>query len=517
VKRKLQEEAAVAEPRGQTMTDCMSRMEGQADDPGALCNWMRDEGVGFFAAGGPTDEAIETAVSDYKTREAQGSSEHGAVLRGRRKVESMTSLAEAEGVDRDTREIKCVVIREGMGNSRDRHYYGQNAIRDIAELINGSRAFVNHQTESEQRTRPEGDLRKMAGYWKDGRVVEVEGKLAVVATLVCDRSAAGDEVIAKAAHALQFAADFPDLREVYAGISINGDGEIEPREIALDDGTLVQANFVEHVTALPSADVVTRPAREGQFLRLIESMIESDNPEEVLTMKSKELKESAKRLAEAAAALTSGKMTDEAYQKVVESEAKKVAALKAAAKDAGVKEGETDDGEKKDGEKDAKEAGEGEGDDGEKKDGDEGYEGEEKREAGAAEKEGEGEDEAGRGAMEREIRYSEKMTKRESAAAFRAIEKQLAESRAANASLRKERSLTEAKKLEEAGMPADMARRLVRLPKDQRVLFEAMIHTMRESGGSAFGGTAPRALGSNTAKPGESFLKLLESRVDAEA
>lgn len=337
---------AAKEVGGTNMSACVLRMEGKADDPAALCNYMEQTGTGFFAENAD-ESAVAAAVEQYesKSREAVGSQVAGALLRGKRKVESMVSFAESSKISLDLREVRCTVLVEGLGNARDKHYYGPEAVADVAALINagGVRCFLNHQTEAEHRDRGEGDIRGMAGYWKQATVeTQPDGRSACMATLVLDDSTAGEDLLMKVQASLKFATDFPGIREVYAGLSINGDGEVDPRTVSWQ-GQDVEVNYVREVTDLPSVDGVTRPAREGMFLKLLES-IQNATPEEATIMKEKGLKESAARVAEAAAKVAKGELDADGYQKVVEAEAAKMKAMKAADVEAAEDEAEDEAG-----------------------------------------------------------------------------------------------------------------------------------------------------------------------------
>jgi len=448
-------------------------------------------------------EGTRKAKGEMK-QEAQGSTAQPALLRGRRKVESMVSLAEAHTVDTEARKVRCIVIREGMGNSRDKHYYGREAMQDLAQLINGSKAYINHQTEAQARERPENDLWSLAGYWCDGTLIEVNGKMALEATLVCDESEAGQVAMAKALHAVQYAQEFPGLAEVYAGVSINGDGETEPREVNTPEG-VAQVNYVTRVTALPSADIVTRPAREGKFLSLLEAIREADESTEVETMIANAVKEMLAKIVEAGKSALDGKLEPAKAQAIVEAEAKKIAAVTKTK--AGEGEGEAE-GEA---EAEANKAGEGEAEaeavravDGEpahaEPDGDE-PDGDEEAEA-----------EAGKGATKREIKYTEKTVKAGEAVKSRDLSKQLAEANKTIRALTAKMNEAEVKALVEEGFPVEFAKSLVKMPADQRTAFKAMAGMM-ESNATAAGTTMRGMSATKEAKAGDGFMRLLEAAI----
>lgn len=447
--------------------------------------------------------AANCACEDcMRKREANPASASGALLRGKHAVESLVSLHEAVSVDRALREIRCRVIREGMGNKRDRHFYGPEAIRSIADRINegGVRCFRNHQTEEEARTRSEGDITNMAGYWKDATVeTAADGRSEVVATLVLDESEAGTDILAKTEASIAFAHDFPGLREVYAGLSINGDGDVEPKTVKWE-GVELEANYVKEVSALPSIDAVTRPAREGQFLRFLESLRSETDPQEVRTMKEKALKESAARLAEAATKLAKDEIKPAEYLALVEAENEKMKAMKKETEGkAGGKESEESEEEAEARKRREAEAAAGE-------------DGHEEPDADDIEKDGEkkagGKETVMRKSEERIVRHAESDKR------IRQLEKELAESK------KRERaaavSLTESKiekTLEAAGL-SDVAgltaHDLAGLDPSVRKAIVSMGKSLHESG-VPFGGVTPRSSGGSNLSGGAEFAKLCEA------
>jgi hypothetical protein len=236
--------------------------------------------------------------------------------------------APANSPDGGPRNVRCQIIREGLGNRVDMHFYGPQSIQDIGRLINGAKCFINHPTKTESTNQPEGNLWAECGYWKDGIVVEVEGKLAVQATLVCDDTEAGKQAMGKANHCMKYAADFPGLTEVYAGFSINGGGDIAPADVDVD-GASMRVEYVRSVTQLPRVDMVTRPAREGKVLGLVES---EKNQEEKRTMMKTMIEAMSKYFA-GLKLLASAKPDVQAIGKIVEEGEAAVAAMKTKAEE----------------------------------------------------------------------------------------------------------------------------------------------------------------------------------------
>lgn len=460
----------------------------------------------------------ECAACAAEHEEAASSSAHGALQRGGakkesrpgvRKFRSLCSLAEAVSVDRVKREVRCMVIREGAGNKRDRHFYGPEAIRDIARVIEGAQSYINHPTARQQQERPEGDVRELCGYWKDAAIVEgADGKKGVMATLCCDRSPAGDEALAKAEHAIQYAKEFPDLQEVYAGLSINGDGETEPRDMTID-GEDVEMLYVIAVTEC-GADVVTRPAREGRFLGLLESMRNATDPKEAKSMLKKMIRESLAKIDATKKQLAEEKIEAAEAEKIIAAEQGKIAAAVAESKD-GKGDGKKQRTSEAESEEDTEESEEDETEESEDEDesmraageDDDGYEDDEEQPDGG--NAGDGKKKGGR--VTHTIKHEERMTKTESKATIRDLRKQLAESEKARKALAARAVAAEVKALTESGMPEKLARAIVALPKDQRQAIEGVVGMINES--APFGGPTMRGTVIRESNPGEAFVKLL--------
>ena len=168
--------------------------------------------------------------------------------------------------------VECLVISEGLGNIKDLNLYGPDAIRSAAKVIDGAQAYINHPSESEEQDRPERSVRDLCGYWVNPRIGATkdahtgEPLTALYATLKFDASESGQYARALVETALQYSKNFPNSKSPYCGISINGGGVSHPATV---DGR--QVNMVTEIQELFSADIVTKPARGGKFLQLVES------------------------------------------------------------------------------------------------------------------------------------------------------------------------------------------------------------------------------------------------------
>ena len=194
---------------------------------------------------------------------------------------------------------KAVLITEGLGNLRQRNYYGPEAVESAAQVYEGKRCYINHQSADEEENLPERDIRDLAGYYKNLKVEIIEGKKACVGELHCDLSDSGRFLAEKIQSALQYQKDFPDRTQEYCGFSVNGDGDAEPRDIDTDAGSL-SVNYVNSFTEeSESCDLVTTPARGGKAVSVIKES-QANPKENVMKNVIKALKTAFSKVTESA-------------------------------------------------------------------------------------------------------------------------------------------------------------------------------------------------------------------------
>lgn len=141
--------------------------------------------------------------------------------------------------------IAITIITPGQGSSG---YYPPETISGAAHLFPaGTHMYINHQTETEEWERPEGDLNKLAG------------ALATPATINPETGALEATAEIFESHR-KFLAD----RAHIIGVSINGTASINP------DG------IVEAIHSIRSVDFVTRPGRGGRIDQILEHQKEDE-------------------------------------------------------------------------------------------------------------------------------------------------------------------------------------------------------------------------------------------------
>ncbi len=143
---------------------------------------------------------------------------------------------------------KIVVIKPGFGNPVDNHYYPAETLSRDYLVFEGAKMYSDHQTEEEEKSRPEGSIRQWVASLKN---VHFEEGIGIV----------GDAVIIEPWLQAKLATlrDQKLLSEM--GISIRAAGTGTKGTI---DGK--EANIVERITRVRSVDFVTEAGAGGTVL-----------------------------------------------------------------------------------------------------------------------------------------------------------------------------------------------------------------------------------------------------------
>ena len=176
-----------------------------------------------------------------------------------RPVYTIASLREAS-VDESKREIKVVIISEGKGNKRDKHYYTREAIKSAPRAFEGAQCYADHPSKTEEMDRPKRSVKEIIGYFTGCEIQEMNGLMSLVATLKIVDGDSYQWAWDLAKESVNYAQKYPT--EDLVGISINADGKTRKAQINGEDW-----NFVDAITDVFSADVVTKPARGGKSWR----------------------------------------------------------------------------------------------------------------------------------------------------------------------------------------------------------------------------------------------------------
>lgn len=153
-------------------------------------------------------------------------------------------------VDTDRRTLKDVVLIQS-GMSKNRKLYTASALEKAVPVFEGAKAFADHPTKEDQKSRPERSIRDVAGWYSNVRYQD--GKL--VADRHFTRNQAGND-------AWGIAQDVAsgNAPASLAGLSINAAGIGNVKKDG--DGDYVE---VEDITYAFSVDDVTSPAAGGAY------------------------------------------------------------------------------------------------------------------------------------------------------------------------------------------------------------------------------------------------------------
>ncbi len=170
-------------------------------------------------------------------------------------VDNYTSLKEAEVGTKGI--AKVLVVAPGWGNPKDNNYYPAEMLARDYKVFEGMKMYADHQTEEEEKNRPEGSIRQWVASLKNVRFEEGVGVV-------------GDAVIIEPwlQAKLALLRDKKLLNEM--GISIRAagigvKGKMDGRE----------GNIIERITRARSVDFVTE-AGAGGAVTLYEAKSEYD-------------------------------------------------------------------------------------------------------------------------------------------------------------------------------------------------------------------------------------------------
>ncbi len=160
---------------------------------------------------------------------------------------SSVHLIEADGEPTGSL-VAVTIITPGKGSSGE---YPPETIKKLAESPiwdSPVHMYMNHATGSERASRPEGDIRELAGVIDGRPVVDDTGALVGRAKIFPEYR------------------DFIRERAPYIGVSINASGIMAPGK----------DRVIKEITQVYSVDFVTKPGRGGKITAVLESSREVD-------------------------------------------------------------------------------------------------------------------------------------------------------------------------------------------------------------------------------------------------
>lgn len=144
--------------------------------------------------------------------------------------------------------VAVTIITPGKGSSGE---YPPETIKKLAESPiwdTPVHMYMNHATGAERNSRPEGDIRELAGVIDGRPVIDDSGALVGRAKIFPEYR------------------DFIRERAPYIGVSINASGIIAPGK----------DRVIKEITQVDSVDFVTKPGRGGKITAVLESSREVD-------------------------------------------------------------------------------------------------------------------------------------------------------------------------------------------------------------------------------------------------
>lgn len=160
---------------------------------------------------------------------------------------SSVHLIEADGEPTGSL-VAVTIITPGKGSSGE---YPPETIKKLAESPiwdSPVHMYMNHATGAERNSRPEGDIRELAGVIDGRPVVDDSGALVGRAKIFPEYR------------------DFIRERAPYIGVSINASGIMAPGK----------DRVIKEITQVDSVDFVTKPGRGGKITAVLESSREVD-------------------------------------------------------------------------------------------------------------------------------------------------------------------------------------------------------------------------------------------------
>lgn len=242
-------------------------------------------GMGALFRGGKKKKAEHGM---YCSGEECKGCESNRVSESSRIIEVREAVPETESKGKEGPIAYVVLISEGLGNLRDKNFYGPEAIQSAPRIFEGCQMMVDHASYSEERDIPEGRVNHTVAYYKNLKVEkQTDGTLACVGEAHFDLSEEGINAFQKARTAVHYSKEFPSSDKEYVGLSVNASGESEPRTMVID-GQEMEVNYVMRFVEARSCDMVTIPARGGKIRATVESIAGAGMKNKEVRMKTVE-------------------------------------------------------------------------------------------------------------------------------------------------------------------------------------------------------------------------------------
>jgi hypothetical protein len=186
-----------------------------------------------------------------------------------------------------SREVQCVIIAEGLGNSENMNFYSAECIQKAAISFEGAKVFLDHPTETQENELPERSVNDLVGWWR-GITAETDtetGQTLLKGNLHVCEGDTYNHAWELLKNAVEFKNGIPD--KDFVAVSVYGGGSgvkmkceevlkqvkslpvIEKLKKAIEAGK-TECNYVTELIPV-SGDIVTIPGAGGKMISIQES------------------------------------------------------------------------------------------------------------------------------------------------------------------------------------------------------------------------------------------------------
>ena len=204
-----------------------------------------------------------------KGKETNNQTANGQLFRPNHKTrEAFTPsfrFLEAKKKDAGVRIASVILIVEGLGNRRDKHFYTKDCLQKSAKNFEGCQCYADHPSREEEINRPERSIKGIVGYYENVKFIEKykDGLSAIGGDLCILPGASYDWAWTLIESCVAYSVKYPDKDLV--GISINANGVTHEQNE--ESGVI---NYVDEITDVFSADIVTRAGAGGKALAVVQ-------------------------------------------------------------------------------------------------------------------------------------------------------------------------------------------------------------------------------------------------------
>ena len=207
-------------------------------------------------------------IKNKKGAETNTVTTNGQLNRPKKKVKESnvwyaprSRFVETKSDAQGDRRVKVIIIQEGLGNLRDKHFYTKEALQKCFQRFEGQQCYADHPSKSEELDRPERSTRDIIGHYENVTFIEnfSKGVSAIQGDLCILPGAAYDWAWNLVQGAVQYARKYPDMNLV--GISINANGVTHPEN---ENNAVI--HYVDEIPDVFSADLVTKAGAGGKIL-----------------------------------------------------------------------------------------------------------------------------------------------------------------------------------------------------------------------------------------------------------